>query len=415
MKKIGFGTADILLPKETDFSKWSVVACDQYTSEPEYWEKTAQLVGDAPSTLHLILPEVYLEQENVSQQISSIHQTMQKYLEQGIFEEYPAAYFYLERTLADGSVRRGIIGAVDLEQYDYAVGSESLIRATEGTVLERIPPRMKVRENAPLELPHIMLLIDDPEKTVIEPLTECRTEYKKLYDFPLMQNGGRLTGYLLDRSHIEKTNQALTALYEAQAKESAAPLLFAVGDGNHSLATAKACYEKLKADHPDCDFTDSPARFALAEVVNLHDDSLQFEPIHRVITDINPDHFLRKMTEFFEISPDDDGVQIFKYVTGSKMETVSIMNPTSNLCVGTLQSYIDIYLSKYGGKIDYIHGDDVVMALASKPNSIGLILPKTDKSDLFRTIQLDGALPRKTFSMGHANDKRFYLESRKIK
>lgn len=415
MKNIGFGPADILLPKKTDLSKWSVVACDQYTSEPEYWEETAQIVGDAPSALKLILPEIYLERDDVSDRIDAIHQTMRQYLEDGIFEEYPAAYFYVERTLADGTIRKGIIGAVDLEQYDYSAGSRSLIRATEGTVLERIPPRMKVRENAQLELPHIMMLIDDPEKTVIEPLTADKTLFKKVYDFTLIQNGGHLTGYLLDKQHAEKIEQMLTALYDTGVAESNTPLLFAVGDGNHSLATAKACYEKLKADNPDQDWTNSPARFALAEVVNLHDDSLQFEPIHRVITEINPDHFLRKMTEFFEISPDDDGVQTFKYVTGSKMETVSIMNPTSNLCVGTLQGYIDIYLSKYGGKADYIHGDDVVMMLASKPNSIGLILPKMEKSDLFRTIQLDGALPRKTFSMGHANDKRFYLESRKIK
>lgn len=415
MKNIGFGPADILLPKNTDFSKWSVVACDQYTSEPEYWEETAQIVGDAPSALRLILPEVYLEQDDVSQRIASIHRTMQQYLDDGIFEEYPAAYFYIERTLADGTTRKGIIGAVDLEQYDYCAGSKSLIRATEGTVLERIPPRMKVRENAPLELPHIMMLIDDPQKTVIEPLTADKAHFKRVYDFTLMQNGGHLTGYLLDQQHAEKMEEMLAALSHAGATEGDAPLLFAVGDGNHSLATAKACYEKLKAAMPDQDWSRSPARFALAEIVNLHDDSLQFEPIHRVITEINPDHFLRKMTEFFEISPDDDGVQSFKYVTGDKMETVSIINPTSNLCVGTLQGYIDIYLSKYGGKADYIHGDDVVMSLASKPNSIGLILPKIDKSDLFRTIQLDGVLPRKTFSMGHANDKRFYLESRKIK
>lgn len=415
MKNIGFGPADILLPKKTDFSKWSVVACDQYTSEPEYWEETAEIVGDAPSALRLILPEVYLEQDDVSQRITSIHQTMRQYLEDGIFEEYPAAYFYIERTLADGTTRKGIIGAVDLEQYDYSAGSRSLIRATEGTVLERIPPRMKVREDAPLELPHIMMLIDDPQKTVMEPLAAGKAHFKKVYDFTLMQNGGHLTGYLPDKQHSEQIEEALAALYHISAAENDAPLLFAVGDGNHSLATAKACYEKLKSTMPDQDWSHSPARFALAEVVNLHDDSLQFEPIHRVITEINPDHFLRKMTEFFEISPDDDGVQSFKYVTGDKMETLSIINPTSNLCVGTLQGYIDIYLSKYGGKVDYIHGDDVVMSLASKPNSIGLILPKMDKSDLFRTIQLDGALPRKTFSMGHANDKRFYLESRKIK
>lgn len=415
MRKIGFYPADICLPKTAEYEKWSVVACDQYTSEPSYWEQTARLVGDAPSALKLILPEVYLEQEGVERRIEKIHQTMAQYLADGLFTELPGAYLYLERTLSDKTVRRGLIGAVDLEQYDYTAGAKPLIRATEGTVLERIPPRMKVRENAPLELPHIMLLIDDTQKKVIEPLSLQKDEMQKLYDFDLMQDGGHAAGYLLDAGQAARIERALGRLYDKSAAENADPLLFAVGDGNHSLATAKACYEKLKQTLPEKEWKRSPARYALVEVVNLHDDSLRFEPIHRVIFGVNPNHFLRKLTEYFDVTTASDSGQTFKYVTGERMEKIAILNPTSNLCVGTLQEYIDAYLSKYGGRVDYIHGEDTVMTLASAPDNIGLILPKMKKTDLFDTIQRDGALPRKTFSMGHAQDKRYYLECRKLR
>ena len=415
MKKIGFGPADILLPKQADLTKWSVVACDQYTSEPEYWETVDNIVGEEPSALRLILPETYLEHKEVGRYISKITETMQAYIDGGIFAEYPSRYLYLERRLADGCVRKGLIGVVDLEQYDYNSGSSSLIRATEGTVLERIPPRVKVRENALLESPHIMLLIDDPKKRVIEPLAEAVSGLEQVYDFDLMQNGGHSTGWLLEEKQAERIERALSRLYDKSAEKYDHPLLFAVGDGNHSLATAKACFEQLKKTMPEKEWKKSPARYAMTEIVNLHDDSLQFEPIHRVIFEINPDHFLRKLTEYFEISTLPGDGQTFKYVTGDKMGTISILNPTANLCVGTLQSFIDLYLEKHGGRADYIHGEEVVIALASQPNNVGLILPAMDKSDLFETIQKDGVLPRKTFSMGHANDKRFYLECRKIK
>ncbi len=415
MKKIGFGPADILLPQNVDLTKWSVVACDQYTSEPDYWAAVEQFVGDAPSMLRLTLPEIYLEQQDVSQRIAAVTQNMQNYLEAGIFKTYPHAYIYLERTLADGRVRRGLIGAVDLEAYDYAAGAQPLIRATEGTVLERIPPRVRVRENAPLESPHVMLLIDDPKKRVIEPLTEAAGGFQKLYDFDLMQGGGHVTGYLVSEEQAARLERALGRLCDKSAQQYEHPLLFAVGDGNHSLATAKACFEQYKKTHSEKEWKKSPARYALAEVVNLHDDALQFEPIHRVVFGVNPDHFLRKLTEYFDVSATIDIGQTFKYVTGDKMGDITILNPDSNLCVGTVQGFIDAYTAKYGGKTDYIHGEDVVVSLGSRPDSIGLILPKMGKSELFRTIQKDGILPRKTFSMGHANDKRFYLECRKIK
>ncbi len=417
MKKIGFEPANILLPAQADLSKWSVVACDQYTSEPAYWAEVENTVGEAPSMLRLTLPEIYLEQDGVDERISQITRSMQSYLDTDVFAEYPSAYLYLERKLADGTVRKGLIGMVDLEQYDYNRGSTSLIRATEGTVLERIPPRVRVRENAPLESPHVMLLIDDPEKNIIEPLAKETERLTKLYDFELMQNGGHSTGYLIGAEQAARVEEALLKLYQASEEKYQNPLLFAVGDGNHSLATAKACYEQFKQTHDPSEWSDAPARYALVEVVNLHDDSLQFEPIHRVIFGVDPNHFLRSLTEHFEVSatPEEGIGQTFKYVTGDNMGQVSILNPDANLCVGTLQGFIDTYLKNYGGKVDYIHGDEVVISLSAQPDSIGLILPKMEKSDLFETIQKDGVLPRKTFSMGHANDKRFYLECRKIK
>jgi len=417
MKKIGFEPANILLPAQADLSKWSVVACDQYTSEPAYWAEVENTVGEAPSMLRLTLPEIYLEQDGVDERISQITRSMQSYLDTDVFAEYPSSYLYLERKLADGTVRKGLIGMVDLEQYDYNRGSTSLIRATEGTVLERIPPRVRVRENAPLESPHVMLLIDDPEKNVIEPLAKETERLTKLYDFELMQNGGHSTGYLIGAEQAARVEEALLKLYQASEEKYQNPLLFAVGDGNHSLATAKACYEQFKQTHDPSEWADAPARYALVEVVNLHDDSLQFEPIHRVIFGVDPNHFLRSLTEHFEVSatPEEGIGQTFKYVTGDNMGQVSILNPDANLCVGTLQGFIDTYLKNYGGKVDYIHGDEVVISLSAQPDSIGLILPKMEKSDLFETIQKDGVLPRKTFSMGHANDKRFYLECRKIK
>ena len=273
-------------------------------------------------------------------------------------------------------------------------------------MLERIPPRMR--------LPHIMLLIDDSRRRVIEPLGELTDTLERVYDFELMERGGHARGWRLDEKQTARVERALGALYDRSAAENEHPLLFAVGDGNHSLATAKACYEKLKQTLPEREWKKSPARYALVEIVNLHDDSLRFEPIHRVVFGINPNHFLRTLSEYFEVSTASDDGQRFKYVTGDNMGEISILNPTSNLCVGTLQTFIDFYLKEYGGRVDYIHGDDVVLSLASQPGNIGLILPAMEKSDLFKTIQLDGVLPRKTFSMGHANDKRFYLECRRI-
>lgn len=407
-----FNRADILLPKGVDMHKWSVVACDQYTSEPEYWNEVEKKVGDAVSTLKITLPEIYLEEGGVAEKIEKINATMLDYINREIFAEFKNSYIYLERTLADGSLRQGIIGMVDLEEYDFSKGSQSLVRATEGTVLERIPPRVRIRENAALELPHVMLLIDDEGKKIIEPLAEM--QLKKVYDFELMQGGGHVKGYLIENA--DELDGKLLELSKRDVFErkygvsGKGVLQYAVGDGNHSLATAKTCWENLKAQG----VTEHPARFALAEIVNLHSDALKFEPIHRVIFDIDAENFINEFKSYLSADsvPDKQWAEV---VVGDKKEKLFIHSPKSNLSVGSVQNFVDLYLEKFGGKVDYIHGDEVVYNLAKGENVVGILLDSMQKADLFPTVILDGALPRKTFSMGHACDKRFYLECRKIK
>lgn len=410
-----FGKTDILLPKldRGGMEKWSVVACDQYTGEPEYWKTTAAIVGDAPSALRLILPEVYLE-ENCEQRIADINATMTEYLERGLFDEYKDCLILTKRTQADRRLRAGLVGCIDLEMYDYNKGSKSQVRATEATVTSRIPPRVKIRMNAPLELPHIMILIDDPKNTVIEPLLE--KELKDVYDFELMQNGGHLSGAVVDGENADGVLAALDKLAEEELKirhwsglEKEEMLLYAMGDGNHSLATAKECYEqKKRANSPDTEL----ARYALVEIVNLHSPVLEFEAIHRVVTEINTDDLMDKLTA--ELGLTDSAEQSFTVIIGNEEHKFGITKPTSNLTVGSLQTFLDKYLQENGGKVDYIHGEDVVRTLCKEPNTVGFLLPSMAKSELFPTVIKDGALPRKTFSMGHAHDKRFYCEARKI-
>lgn len=416
-----FYPADILIPKNADMTKWSVVACDQYTSEPEYWKETEKLVGTEPSALRVVYPEIYLSEDR-EKRISEINKKMTEYTEAGIFAEYKNAFVYVRRTLKNGKVRKGIIGAVDLEDYDYVKGSQSFIRATEGTVIERIPPRVKIRENATLEFPHIMLLADDEKMKVIEPLDEKASTYEKLYDFPLMQNGGHIEGYLLPRECAEKLTEEINKLACAEEFEKKygagkrSPLVFAVGDGNHSLATAKTCWENIKKDLTEEERQTHPARFALVELVNLHDESLEFEPIHRVMFGIEPEKVYKAIFEFYpQASEEDNGGKklILKY--GADTKTVWIKDKKNNIAVGTLQDFIDWYLSENEGSVDYIHGADVTERLSKEKNNIGFILPAMKKSELFETVVLNGVLPRKTFSMGEAYDKRYYLEGKKIR
>ena len=412
---LGFGPADILLPQSCDLAKWSVVACDQYTAQPEYWERVDRVVGDAPSTLRLILPESRLNEDGVDEEIQAIHQTMDRYLAQGEFRELSQAMIYVERTQANGRVRRGLVGAADLERYDFHAGSDSLIRATEGTVLERIPPRVKVRQGAALELPHVMLLVDDPAQSVIAPLAQQTGEMELLYDFDLMENGGHLKGWRLTRTQLDQVATALSALADEaafQARYNAPgkpPLLFAVGDGNHSLATAKACHDQDPAN--------ARARYALAELVDLHDEALEFEPIHRVLFGVEPADVLTVLKAAYPGAHDGAGEgHVLRYVHAGGKGALTVPRPESQLAVGTLQRFLDGYLANHPGvKLDYIHGADVTEDLARQPGNLGFLLPAMEKDQLFPTVIFDGVLPRKTFSMGEAHDKRFYLEARKIR
>lgn len=418
--KIPFKEANILIPKNVDMNKWSVVACDQYTSEPEYWEEVEKIVGDSPSTLNITLPEIFLESD-VEKRIFNINSTMENYIQQNLFNEYKDSMIYLERTQKNGKIREGLIGVVDLEDYNYQIGSESLIRATEKTVVERIPPRVKIRENASLELPHIMILIDDERKNIIESLKSKVTNDDVTYDFDLMQNGGHAKGYLLNADIIREIKLGLESLcnkeyfnnkYGISNKEI---LLFAMGDGNHSLATAKACYENLKQTMTEEQYLNNPARYALVEIVNLHSPALEFEAIHRVLFNVDSEELLSKLGEYYDVSYEECEGQKIEYITSKREGYLWIKNPKSNIAVGSLQIFLDQYIKENNIKIDYIHGDDVTRNLGREIGNMSFLLPTMKKEELFKTVILDGALPRKTFSMGHSYDKRYYLEARKIK
>ena len=397
-----FKKADILLPKEDiDYKKWSVIACDQYTSQPDYWHRVEKNVGDAPSTLKIVYPEVYLSEGD--KRISEINANMNGYIKEGIFKEYKDAMIFVERTQSDKRVREGILGVVDLEAYDFSKGSESPIRATEGTVLERIPPRVRIRENAPLELPHILLLIDDPSDSVIKKPGNA----EKLYDFELMENGGHLTGYLISGSEADLITEKLDKL----EKSARGNLLFAVGDGNHSLATAKTCWENVKKTLTAEEAETHPARYCLVEIENIHSKALDFEPIHRVIFGVSEEEFLSGLKKFYPGTNTSGEGHRIRYVSGSSEGDIYIKDSGSALAVGALQRYLDAM--EY--KTDYIHGEAAAKSLAKRGDNIAILLPGMDKSDLFKGVIEDGALPRKTFSMGEADDKRFYFEAKKIK
>lgn len=421
-EQLPFRCADILLPKNKDMAKWSVVACDQYTSQPEYWVRVEDFVGDEPSALHMILPESRLEGPDVEENIAQINATMAQYLKQEVFAEYPDSIFYVERRLDGGKIRRGLVGMVDLEQYDYEPGSAAAIRATEGTVLSRIPPRVAVRKNAPVELPHIMLLTDDPDRTVIEPLAVQTAQMEQVYDFELMERGGHISGWRLNEKQTEHIANALSALADPAAfnarygTENLPTLLFAVGDGNHSLATAKESYESQKRLTSPELWESLPSRFALAELVNLHDDSLEFEAIHRVVFDVDVQQLLDALKREYPGAYEGCGEgHVLHYVHAAGEGVVTVPDPAAQLPVGTLQNFLDLYLKDRAGKVDYIHGEDVTRRLAAQPCCVGFLLPAMSKDQLFPTVIHDGVLPRKTFSMGEAHDKRFYLEARKIR
>ena len=409
-----FKSTDILLPQDVEMERWSVIACDQFTSDPAYWQRVRKTAGDGPSTIHLILPEAELGGAGEGNTVKAINIAMEQYLKDNVFAVYPNSYVYVERTLADGSVRPGLLGAVDLEQYDYNHGSKSAIRATEKTVLERIPPRQRVRKDAAIELPHVLMLCDDDQKQLIEPIQAIRDTLPKLYDFELMEQGGRIRGWLVQGHAAKDFDDRLTAFSAAADSKyvdlPGASVLLAVGDGNHSLATAKSCYEALKAANPGMDLSNHPARYSLVELENIHDPSLVFAPIHRIITEVDAQKLLKDISSVCA----EEGYCV-EWVIGGQTGTVYLDKTKGELAVAVLQEFLDSWLSENEGEIDYIHGDDELKALAQQKNAIGFLLPAMEKHQLFRGVISGGALPRKTFSMGHAREKRYYLEGRKIK
>jgi len=431
----------LLLPRDNvDLKKWAVVACDQFTSEPEYWKNANTEVGDAPSTLRIIYPEVYLgeDAEKKAKRIEDIQATMKKYLADGVLvpSEWP---IYIERTVL-GRVHHGLIVCVDLEEYEFTRNAKTYIRPTEETIVERLPPRMEIRRGAPLESPHILLLIDDEKKTVIEPLQKLAEEKKlrSIYKTDLMLDGGKIEGFAVEAEQRDAVYAALKALVDPEEQrrkygEAAVehPLLFAVGDGNHSLATAKSIWEEQKKQGADP--KTSPARYALVELNNVHDEALVFEPIHRVFEGEAAETVLDQMQKAFgermtvEEKPADECVKIvlehgnstphkFGFISPKKCAVVTITETDKTLVVATIQPTIDTIVKGSEGKIaiDYVHGEDVVCKLAAKEKHSGIILPAMQKSDLFLSVVKMGLVPRKTFSMGHAVEKRYYMECRKI-
>jgi len=441
LAKLALQVPTVLLPKAgIDLNRWAVIACDQYTSEPEYWQAVDQLVAEQPSTLRLVFPEVYLEDEDGDARIAAINASMDQYLADGVLAEQEKGFILLDRKTSHVPSRKGLMVALDLEAYDYRPGSKTLIRATEGTIVDRLPPRIRVRENAAVELPHIMVLIDDPEQTVIEPLFEADLE--QAYDFELMQSSGHLRGWKVNQPQLLKqVGNALEALADKERFQQRYDvdddevMLYAMGDGNHSFATAKAIWEQLKSEAADfSEVMDHPARYALIELVNVHDPGLEFEAIHRVIFDVDADDLIKQAEAYYlqaatpcrivwhnDLASATAAVEqsgkahAIPFVAAGRLGVLEIADPKLTLEVGTLQNFLDDYLENHAsGRIDYIHGDDAVSRFGSQQGNVGFYLPSISKHDLFRTIVRDGALPRKTFSMGEADEKRFYLEARRI-
>ncbi|MEG0456977.1 MAG: DUF1015 domain-containing protein [Oscillospiraceae bacterium] len=422
-----FKKANILIPKNSeDYPFFSTVACDQFTSQPDYWKNIDEYTKNKKSSYHITFPEIFLEDSGFEQRIEKINNNMNEYLNSNFFKEIKNSLIYVERQMSDNTIRQGVVGVIDLEFYDYKQGSQPQVRATEGTVLERIPPRVQIRKDAPLETPHIMLLIDDEEMQIIESLKENIKE--KLYDFNLCANGGNIKGYLVEDTYADKFIEKINFLQdETFFKEkypyakNKSPLSFAAGDGNHSLATAKKCYEDLKLQIGESNAKSSPARYALCEIVNLHSDSLKFEAIHRVLFNCDYENLQKEMTCFYKNQSiefnnhNDNSSKSFDLIMLNEKKHVCLKQPKFNLSVACLDEFLINYANKNNLKIDYIHGEEAVFSLCENGKNAGFILPAMEKSDLFKTVILDGALPRKTFSMGHANEKRYYLECRKIK
>jgi len=434
LESVALHVPTIMLPRPgIDLAAWAVIACDQYTSQPDYWQRVADRVGESPSTLNMILPEVYLDRIT-DERIARINRSMQDCLDRGLLVAQPPGFMLVDRRTPHAASRKGLVVALDLECYDYRPGSTSLIRASEGTIVERLPPRVSVRRDAPLELPHIMVLIDDPGRTVIEPLFE--QALSPVYDVELMLQAGRVRGYALsDPALIESAALALQRL--AAGHNGGSSLLYAVGDGNHSLATAKNIWEMRKqSSHDQAALMRHPARYALVELVNVHDPGLLFEPIYRVLFNIPAESLPGRIEEYYRqqglrarvrtavgaeaaaiaAETGSSTLHRFGWVSAHGGGIVEIEAPGQVCATGTLQDFLDAFVHEHPeSAVDYVHGSAVVAELGCQQGNAGFYLPSIAKRDLFRTIVLQGALPRKTFSMGAAEEKRFYLECRLIR
>ena len=402
MNRFVFSPADILLPAAADMQKWSVVACDQFSSEPEYWDRVNSFVGDAPSTLRLITPEAYLDRVSAEEESQRISGVMREYLDGGIFKEYKDSFVYVERTQLDGSIRRGLVGKIDLEEYDYTPGSGKAVAASEKTVVSRLPVRIEIRKNALIELPHIMVFFSDPEKTAFEMLCSKKDGLAKVYDFELMENGGNIKGWIVGGKDAEEVTAALASCGGSTK--------LVIGDGNHSLAAAKEYWNSIKKTLGADEIENHPARFALAEINNVYDDSIQFEPIHRVVFDSDPDKLLGSIKARFGTN----GEVRVPYVTAAGRGEITLPKMRFGDVIGTLQGHLEDFTAENGGTIDYIHGDNAAESMGKGAGCIAFLLPKMGKDELFATVAEGRVFPKKSFSVGLAPEKRYYLECRKI-
>lgn len=407
MTENAFYAADILLPQAVDMTKWSVIACDQFSSERDYWERVKDFVGKSASTLELIVPEAYLREVHTAESAQRIGRAMDGYIEKEVFKTLKTSFIYVERTISDGRVRRGLVGMLDLEAYDYSPGTRATVRASENTIVARLPARIDVRRAASLELPHIMALIDDSGQTVIEPIAQKTDRLQKVYDFELMEGGGHIKGWRVSNADAAEVNGALEKLF------SMSEVHIIIGDGNHSLAAAKGYWDEIKLGMSDHERTSHPARYALVELNNVYDQAITFEAIHRVIFRTNP---LKLIEELEKALPSRDGANYeLRWVSTAGEGFLKVRASCIGEMIGLLQSALDEITCRLGGSIDYIHGEDSVKRLSEDADSVGIILPAMDKSDFFATVSAGGMFPKKSFSIGHARDKRYYLECRCIK
>lgn len=407
-----FKPAEILIPDVKHIEKWSVVACDQFTSDLDYWKKVYENVGTEPSALKLIIPEAELSFKNPAEESKRINETMAEYLKNGIFKSYKDSYVIVERMLSDGKLRRGIVGMIDLEAYDWTDDSDAPVRATEHTVEDRLPPRVEVRKNALIEMPHIMLFIDDPDDRIIGNAEKG----DEVYDFELMCGGGYIKGWLAkDSAAVAESFESLAEVSEVARKygKTDNPIIFAMGDGNHSIAAAKKYWMSIKETIPQAYWDTHPARYALAEVINIHDDAIGFEPIHKVIFNTEAESFFDAAEAFLGNTVDGD--KEVALITEKGRKTLRISGLTIGELIGKCEDFCVSYTKAHGGYIDYIHGDEECSGFSTQKNCAGILLPRMEKSELFTSVMKSGSFPKKSFSIGHGPDKRYYLECRKIK